>query len=323
MSDTEQTEHTGKLGYEIPELNDKKLQKKQANALKNKVQYNNEACKNQIKQLNLQNLEGNVMKFFCTEDFYNMLNNDPELDAYIELHTKKPKNYNQENERAKANWEGVVASRKNIMLVLKALQTIYEPGKHIHTETLKTFHTYGHNGNKLYETPEEYANTQISYFTEKINEYTYHQWANLFKQGFIAKGNDNSFQGINLIWDETHPYVNKMKHMIKNASTWYNTSTTAENIKNFHAEKTDEERKTLPKEKQANIAKHSFRTFTPLSDIAKSDRLHYNQHIATAKKYLFENNIFNFSSVYTDAEIIETYKNHTNCDYIPLSKQIC
>ena len=89
------------------------------------------------------------MKFFCSEEFYNFLNEDPDLDAYLRLYTQRPKNYDEENERAKANYEGVIASRKNTMLVLKALQHIYEPGKQFSVEVLKTFNTYSFNGKKF------------------------------------------------------------------------------------------------------------------------------------------------------------------------------
>ena len=113
-----------------------------------------------------------------------------------------------------------------------------------------------------------------------------------------------------------------MKHLIKMASTWFNTSKIALDIRKYHEEISDDEAKLLPKEKQADILKHSFKSLSPLSDIAKAERTYYNHYIATAKKYLFENDIFNHEMVYTDEEILEAYKHHTNSSYTPFSKQI-
>ena len=94
-------------------------------------------------QQNLNAMETNAMKFFCTQQFFDEISEDPTLDQYLQAFVPKPKNYSPDDPRSTANFEGTLKNKKNVFLVFKALKYIYEPEKHIHIEVLKTFSTFG------------------------------------------------------------------------------------------------------------------------------------------------------------------------------------
>ena len=133
---------------------------------------------------------------------------------------------------------------------------------------------------------------------------------------------DGTTHGISLILRNDHPEFASLRFDLLALSSWYNNSDAANELRENNKQISIEELARTHPEQTAPYAPHSIRNFTPLADLARTDKIALKNFIANARLHLQSNNLIKKDHFYAEETILQIYEENTGNKFEPPSEQI-
>ena len=282
-----------------------------------KLNYNSARNEKMIKQKNITNLETNIIQFTCKMSFMKKFIENEELKGLIENLTVRPHDFDEQNTRQIANYEGAIKKNLEICAPLAALKTIFNSRSEMSTELAMYVNAPMHNNNACKSREYFHAETAVTAFA-LIENVAYIQWLEFFRGHRVVKQRNPENTSFTLIFDDLHPEYTKVRYLLLSISKWYNSSNLVNSLREKEGKRTPGTENESTKSSCYEYL--TIKNHTPMTSLAREEKQHFQDQLNVARSYLEQNGYIKKENVYHDKDLLKLYEEETGNQYIPFTE---